>query len=147
MRISDWSSDVCSSDLLSDQMAKEAELREARDTLGDAVESLSEGFALYDAEDRLVMCNQRYRDFNFMSADMLEPGTRWADFIRTGAERGQYVGAAGRVEAWLEERQQLRQKFSTEMEFQQADGRWFQFSNQPTRQGGIRSEEHTSELQ
>src|SRR3546814_19649274 len=23
------------------------------------------------------------------------------------------------------------------MEFQQADGRWFQFSNQPTRQGGI----------
>jgi PAS domain S-box-containing protein len=122
---------------LTDQMGKEAELREAREILQDAVESLTEGFALYDADDRLVMCNQRYRDFNFMSADVLVPGIRWIDFIRTGAERGQYVGAEGRVEAWLEERKRLRQKFCIDMEFQQADGRWFQFSNQPTRQGGI----------
>ncbi|MEO3431279.1 PAS domain S-box protein [Pelagibius sp. CAU 1746] len=122
---------------LTGQMAKEAELREARETLHDAVESLSEGFALYDAKDRLVMCNQRYRDFNFMSAEALTPGVPWIDFIRSGAERGQYVGAEGRVEEWLEERKKLRQQFSTEMEFQQADGRWFQFSNQPTRQGGI----------
>jgi PAS domain S-box-containing protein len=122
---------------LTDQMAKEAQLREAREILQDAVESLSEGFALYDANDRLVMCNKRYRDFNFMSADMLTPGMPWVDFIRAGAERGQYMGAEGRVEAWLEERKRLRQKFCTEMEFQQSDGRWFQFSNQPTRQGGI----------
>ncbi len=122
---------------LTDQMAKEAELREARETLHDAVESLTEGFALYDAEDRLVTCNQRYRDFNFMSADVLKPGVPWLDFIRTGAERGQYVGAESRLDAWLEERKRLRQQFCTDLEFQQADGRWFQFSNQPTRQGGI----------
>jgi len=122
---------------LTDQMAKEAELREAREMLQDAVESLTEGFALYDAQDRLVMCNQRYRDFNFMSADMLRPGMPWVDFIRTGAERGQYAGTEGRVEAWMEERKALRRKFCTDMEFQQSDGRWFQFSNQPTRQGGI----------
>src|SRR5690606_37533209 len=122
---------------LTDQMNKEVELREARETLTDAVESLTEGFALYDADDRLVMCNQRYRYFNFMSADLLVPGTRWIDFIRAGAERGQYVGAEGRVEEWLEERLALRRKFCVDMEFQQTDGRWFQFSNQPTRQGGI----------
>src|SRR3546814_14062684 len=89
-------------------MAKEAELREARETLQDAVESLTEGFALYDTEDRLMMCNQRYREFNFMSADMLVPGTRWIDFISTGAERGHYLGAEGRVEAWLAERRAAR---------------------------------------
>ncbi|MEQ8356157.1 MAG: PAS domain S-box protein [Kiloniellaceae bacterium] len=122
---------------LTDQFEKEAELREARETLQDAIESLSEGFALYDAEDRLVLCNQRYRDFNFMSADALEPGVAWLDFIRVGAERGQYCDAEGRVEEWLRERQKLRRRFSTEMEYQQTDGRWFQFSNQPTRQGGI----------
>ncbi|GAB4394156.1 MAG: hypothetical protein Tsb0032_16710 [Kiloniellaceae bacterium] len=122
---------------LTDQMAKEAQLREARETLQDAVESLSEGFALYDAHDRLVMCNQRYRDFNFMSADVLKPGVPWEDFIRVGGERGQYVGAEGRLADWLEERRKLRREFCTEMEFQQADGRWFQFSNQPTRGGGI----------
>jgi len=122
---------------LTDQLAKEEELRAARETLQDAIESLSEGFALYDAEDRLVMCNQRYRDFNFMSADVLKPGVRWVDFIRTGAERGQYCGTDGRVDEWVAERRELRRRFSTEMEFQQTDGRWFQFSNQPTRQGGI----------
>ena len=122
---------------LTEQREKEDQLRQAQDTLHDAVESLSEGFALYDAEDRLVTCNQRYRDFNRMSADVLKPGVAWADFIRAGAERGQYVGAEGRVDAWLEERKRLRMEFGTEMEFQQADGRWFQFANQPTRQGGI----------
>ncbi len=122
---------------LTDQLAKEAELREARETLHDAVESLSEGLALYDADDRLVTCNQRYRDFNFMSADLLKPGVTWVDFIRGGAERGQYVGAEGRIDEWLEERKQLRRQFCTDLEFQQTDGRWFQFSNQPTRQGGI----------
>src|SRR3546814_18872087 len=88
-------------------MAKEAELREARETLQDAVESLTEGFALYDTEDRLMMCNQRYREFNFMSADMLVPGPRWLDFIRTGAERGQYLGAEGRLAAWRAARRDL----------------------------------------
>ena len=122
---------------LTEQREKEAQLRQAQDTLQDAVESLSEGFALYDSEDRLVTCNQRYRDFNKLSNDVLEPGVAWTDFIRTGAERGQYVGAEGRAEAWVEERKRLRLQFGTEMEFQQADGRWFQFANQPTRQGGI----------
>src|SRR3546814_5109690 len=37
---------------LTEQMAKEAELREARATLQDAVESLTEGFALSDHEER-----------------------------------------------------------------------------------------------
>jgi PAS domain S-box-containing protein len=122
---------------LTDQLKKEDELREARATLHDAVESLTEGFALYDAEDRLVMCNQRYRDFNFMTADLLKPGMAWIDFIRAGAERGQYVGTEGRIEEWLEERKALRRQFRTDMEFKQTDGRWFQFSNQRTRQGGI----------
>ena len=28
----------------------------------DAIECISEGFALYDADDRLVLCNSRYRE-------------------------------------------------------------------------------------
>ena len=38
------------------------EVAEARQRLVDAIESISEGFALYDAEDRLVLCNSRYRE-------------------------------------------------------------------------------------
>ena len=122
---------------LTERKAREAELKQARETLEDAIESLVEGFALYDKDDRLITCNQRYRDFNTMSADILVPGVTWEDFIRTGAERGQYVEAIGRVEEFLEDRKKDRQELRSDLEFQQTDGRWFRFSNQRTRQGGI----------
>lgn len=121
---------------LTEQRRREQELRHARETLEDAIESLSEGFALYDAEDRLVMCNARYREFNYLSADMLTPGTSWADFVRAGAERGQYVDAVGRVDAWIDERRASREALGTDLEFQQGDGRWYAYTNQRTRQGG-----------
>ena len=116
---------------------RETELKQAREMLEDAIESLAEGFALYDDEDRLVMCNTRYREFNERSADVLRPGIKWRDFIRTGAERGQYVAAVGRVAEWLEERTGERALERADIIFQQSDGRWFQTSNRRTRQGGL----------
>jgi PAS domain S-box-containing protein len=116
---------------------RERQLRLARELLEDAIESLSEGFALYDADDRLVMCNQRYRDQNPMTAELLVPGVKWIDFVREGAKRGQYVGAAEDVVGFVESRLEDRRGLKTNLEFQQTDGHWFQFSNQRTRQGGI----------
>ena len=72
------------------QARREAESRQARETLEDAIESLSEGFVLYDADDNFIMCNRRYREYNQTSLDKLVPGVSWEEFIRTGAERGQY---------------------------------------------------------
>jgi PAS domain S-box-containing protein len=122
---------------LSERRRREAELRQARETLEDAIESLSEGFALYDADDRLVMCNQRFRDFSRESADVLVPGVAWIDFARTGAERGQYVDAIGRVEDWLKAWAARRAELPMSREFQQSDGRWYESSSQRTRHGGI----------
>ncbi|MCG8691533.1 MAG: PAS domain S-box protein [Minwuiales bacterium] len=116
---------------------KEEALKQAHEVLEDAIESLVEGFALYDADDRLVTCNQRYREFNEVSADMLEPGVEWSDFIRVGADRGQYVDAIGRVDEWIADRAQRRHEQESDLEFQQSDGRWYRLSNQRTRQGGM----------
>ena len=44
---------------------------QARDLLRDAIESLKEGFALYDDDRRLVMFNQRYADMNKGVIDLL----------------------------------------------------------------------------
>ncbi len=51
------------------------EIREARARLTDAIETISEGFSLYDAEDRLVVCNSRYRELFASHADVMVPGT------------------------------------------------------------------------
>ncbi len=116
---------------------RETELREAHELLEDAIESLSEGFALWDEDDRLVMCNQTYRDVNERCADILQPGVKWLDFVRTGAERGQYADAVGRVDEWLAQSIEDRRALRTNHEYEITDGRWCIGSNRGTRRGGI----------
>ena len=53
----------------------EAARRASEQRLIDAIESSSEGFALFDAEDRLVLCNGHYRELYPGLADMVVPGT------------------------------------------------------------------------
>src|SRR5712691_9432815 len=38
------------------------EIRETRARLTDAIETISEGFSLYDADDKLIICNSHYRE-------------------------------------------------------------------------------------
>ena len=46
------------------QKKRDAEVALAREMLANAIESLSEGFALYDEDHRLIMCNRAYRELN-----------------------------------------------------------------------------------
>ena len=124
---------------LSEQHEREQALQRAHETLEDAIESLSEGFALFDADDRLVTYNSRYKDFNQICADILEPGLEFERLVRTGAERGKYMGGdRASVDDWLEKYKASRfATYGEGYEFEQADGRWVSYSNQPTRQGGM----------
>jgi len=117
------------------QKMREEEIIHARELLSDAIEALDEGFALYDRDDRLVMCNTRYREMNALSADVLVPGVKWVDFLRVGAERGQYPEAEGRIDEWLDELERII-KTRRARELKEHDDRWYLVSDSPTRQGG-----------
>jgi PAS domain S-box-containing protein len=80
------------------------ELSRSQNLLTSSIQALDDAFVLYDAEDRLVLCNQRYLEFYPESAAMLQPGNRFEDIIRYGAEQGQYQEAIGREEEWVQER-------------------------------------------
>ena len=81
------------------------EVANARQRLIDAIESISEGFALYDAEDRLVLCNSRYQNLLYPGTNVaMVPGTSFESVIRRAAELGLIHEARGRVDAWVEER-------------------------------------------
>ena len=69
-----------------------------------AIESLDEAFVLYDADDRMVVCNQRFKDFYPRTAPLLVPGARFEDLIRNELAHGQRPEAIGREEDWLAER-------------------------------------------
>ena len=121
---------------ITDRKTREQDLRTARETLEDAIESLLEGFAIWDANDALVMCNSTYKELNSVCADILQPGVKWSDLIRTGAERGQFMNAEGRVDEFVTEWTRTRTRDHTGFEIQHADGRWFVGSSYRTRQGG-----------
>jgi PAS domain-containing protein len=73
----------------------------ARRRLVDAIEVLPDGFALYDADDRLLLCNQRYRELYRESAAAFVPGASFEQLLRHGLERGQYPKAQGQEDEWL----------------------------------------------
>ena len=121
---------------ITEREAAEQEARHAREQLVTAVESLPDGFVLYDAEDRLVISNSRYREFYAESAEAMVPGNRFEDILRHGLRRGQYSDAVGREEDWLAERLAAHRAADHTFEQPLGDGRWLRVLERPTPDGG-----------
>ncbi|WP_158275525.1 PAS-domain containing protein [Maritimibacter sp. 55A14] len=116
--------------------AAEAEARLARAQLVAAVETLPDGFALYDAEDRLALCNSKYKEIYDRSAEAITPGARFEDILRFGISVGQYPDAIGREEEWEAERLAEHRAAASTFEEHLADGRWLRIIERPTPDGG-----------
>jgi diguanylate cyclase (GGDEF)-like protein/PAS domain S-box-containing protein len=77
---------------------------EAEALLRDAIESVSDGFVIYDRDDRYVMCNAAHKRLHPGLAELFVPGARFEDILRAGVAKGLYAGTRGREEEWIEER-------------------------------------------
>lgn len=89
----------------------------------DAVESISDGFALYDADDRLIFCNRRYREIYDEVADLLVPGRSYTEIVRSGVHRGQFADAEPDGEAYVAASLASHQSGAVALQ-QLNDGRW-----------------------
>lgn len=115
--------------------AGEKSAGESQQQLRDAIEAVPDGFVLYDADDRLIWCNQKYREIYDASAEFIKPGVSFEEIIREGVKRGQYVDAIGQEEEWIEERMQRHRNPSGVMEQQLPDGRWVRVGERVTQDG------------
>jgi PAS domain S-box-containing protein len=116
--------------------AEQARLRSER-RLAEAIESISEGFACYDGEDRLVICNSCYRDLLYPDLEMeLTTGTTFESIIRHAAERGYVTDAEGRVEEWVAERLRQHRNPGEPQVQRRSNGRWVMVSERRTEDGG-----------
>ena len=116
------------------------ELRRAKDRLQDAVESIESGFSLFDAEDRLVLCNAAFVEAYLRLPDGVSPiGMTFEQLTRAGVEANLFDGSFGKnQEEWLRQRIELhRNPPQHPIEQRLSDGRWFLVHERRTREGGV----------
>ncbi|MEY4749180.1 MAG: hypothetical protein RIQ60_1394 [Pseudomonadota bacterium] len=112
------------SEITTEKSAQEQAARSAR-MLREAVDNVELGFTLYDEDDRLVICNEAYRNFYALHSDLMVPGARFEDLLRAGAQRGQFPQAQGRLDEFVSDRvRQHQHPDGQQIEQQLADGRW-----------------------
>jgi diguanylate cyclase (GGDEF)-like protein/PAS domain S-box-containing protein len=108
----------------------------ARAMLESAIESMSDGFVMFDAEDRLVVCNSRYKDLYAVSAPFIVPGSTFQEIVREGALRGQYPQMGDDVEAFTRHTVAWHRGDNPPMERLLPDGRWLLITERRMPDGG-----------
>src|SRR6266576_696579 len=100
---------------------------EADVRLRDAIETIPEAFVLWDAEDRLVLCNSHFQRLHKLPDSAVTPGTSYETVIEVGSmpevrtrlhEAGTHAPGARTFEAQLD------------------DGSWLHISERRTKDGG-----------
>ena len=100
----------------------EADLR-----LRDAIETIPEAFVLWDAEDRLVLCNSHFQRLHKLPDSAVTPGTSYETVIE--------VGSMPEVRTRLQETGAQAPGART-FEAQLDDGSWLHISERRTKDGG-----------
>jgi signal transduction histidine kinase len=148
-------------EMQSNQSVYESDLRKARDTLEkrvkertaeltaardesvrtrtrlqDALESTSEGFAFFDAGEKLVTANSRYRDFFLRDVqDVVKPGIPMETILKAVVEHDMVAVPIG-GKAWLDWRLKRFRQPDGPFSVEYRDGRWVQVNERKTGDGG-----------
>lgn len=127
-------------DLLNEANARlEAAGREteaARADLAGAIEAVREGFALFDAGDRLVLCNARFgRDLPDLRP-LLRPGLAFGDYVRAVSCSPHLALGAEPAEIWAARRLRAHASGHADFNVPLAGERWLQVSERRTATGG-----------
>ena len=107
----------------------------AEANLLNAINALPDGFALYDANDRLIMCNAPFRRSFEPSGRKLRAGMAFEDILKDGVKHGLYPQAEGQEEEWIKSRLNAHRSGRFEQEELLSDGTWLHSSERRTGDG------------
>ena len=126
------------SDITELKMRERAAL-ESEQRLSDSVDALQEGFALFGPDDRLVICNDKYKSYFPLIDGIIEPGVPFGELIHRAAERGQNVETMTDPGQWIEARLSAHAQAGGTFEHKFSDGRHVWVSERKTRDGSTLS--------
>ncbi|WP_119677904.1 NahK/ErcS family hybrid sensor histidine kinase/response regulator [Indioceanicola profundi] len=113
------------------EAAEKAQLR-----LQEAIEAVNEGFALFDRDDRLVMCNRTYLKLWPSIAEYIKPGLSFGEIAGLAASSKSVLQARSAPERWVAERLSFHASASGSHVHPLSDGRWIQINERRTAEGG-----------
>jgi PAS domain S-box-containing protein len=125
------------------QIEAEHDLQQAKDRaeradalFQDAITSIDEGFVIFDAEERLVTCNEGYRRMHQAIAPWLLAGTALIDLLRHDVAENAYPDAIGHEQAWIDTWMRRHREAAGAAELPLRDGRWVLVTTRRMRNGG-----------
>ena len=102
----------------------------------EALESSADSISLYDPNERLVVSNAAWRNYQLHDFQRIpQPGTLYEDIVKENLATGTLFEANGREEQWLIERLRSFRNGSGCYELFRGDGRWLQIREQRTPSG------------
>ncbi len=122
-------------DSLEERNRLAAESERQRKTIAAAIATISEGFVLYDAEDRMVLCNDQFVAIYPELADIAHPGTTFNEVIEAVVARSMLDLGEHSAQEWLAERKAHHAEPHGFSEYAYR-GRWVRISERRTHDGG-----------
>jgi PAS domain S-box-containing protein len=115
----------------------EATIANLRQRLETAIEAISEGFALYDQDERLVLHNSKLPLLLPNCAPVINKGAYYLDILKEGIERREFPEAVGQEERFLKSLRALHHEPTASLELRLGNGNWLQVMEGRTSDGGI----------
>ena len=120
---------------VTEQVEAQRRVEQSEAILRSAIDAMGEAFALYDTQERLVFCNDRYRAMAFRQPDDLLLGMRYEDVLQLSVERGTLRPQGQDPQAWVRQRLlKTRQTDCSEL-CPMEGGRWIRFVDRRTPDG------------
>jgi diguanylate cyclase (GGDEF)-like protein/PAS domain S-box-containing protein len=110
-------------------------LRARRETL-DAIESIDEGFILFDRDERFLLCNSRFRAIYPEVSDQLTPGITFEAILRGSVVCCSHGDPVADEAQWVQARLAGFRALEGARERQLRNGRWVSIAEYRTQDGG-----------
>ena len=101
------------------------------------IEQSPAAIVLYGNDDRLIFCNLKFRDINYLIRETTEFGVSFEDHLRAGLRAGCFPDAVGREEEWLRDRMERHLSPRGPFEVSRQNGHWFLVHEQALLNGGV----------
>jgi PAS domain S-box-containing protein len=114
---------------LTENIADRLQAEAARARLVQAIETIPAVFALFDENDRLVLCNRMYREMYETEAEPIVPGVPFEKLVRAFARETGVGDTPEASEAWVRERLDRRNNPARSLQYLRGDGQWMEVSD------------------